>query len=164
MTAKLGRLVVADPGDALDVETMQVVHPEWRSHHAVCKPLTPHKGVSGIHILRRVWRAAPVATVILSVAIAVSVFFAVRLVAFWLYWADPAHQDQAIEGWMTPGYVAHSWDVPRRVTFGALDLSPQPGKPMTLKEIAQARGVSVEELTAELRAEIAAHRSEADRP
>jgi len=115
-------------------------------------------------LLCRIWRAAPIATIILGVAIAVSVFFAVRLVAFWIYWADPAHRNQAIEGWMTPGYVAYSWDVPREVTFGALDLPPKPGERVTLADLAQARGVSVEALAAELRSEISAYRSEGDTP
>ncbi|MFO7921581.1 MAG: hypothetical protein R6U99_12390 [Nioella sp.] len=115
-------------------------------------------------LLTRIWRAAPLATVILGLAIVVSLFFAVRLVAFWIYWADPAHQDQAIAGWMTPGYVAYSWDVPREVTFEALDLPARPGEPVTLADLAAERGMSVADLAAELRAAITAHRGEGDAP
>jgi hypothetical protein len=109
--------------------------------------------------LRRIWQAAPVATVILGGALMVSLFFAVRLVAFWIYWADPAHRDQAIEPWMTPGYVAHSWDVPREVAFEALDLPPAPGGPRSLQELAAERGVSVDVLAADLQAAIDAFRA-----
>ena len=109
-------------------------------------------------LLIRIWRAAPIATVILGLALVVSLFFAVRLAAFWIYWADPAHQDQAIAGWMTPGYVAHSWDVPREVVFEALDLPARPGEPVTLDALAAERGLPVDRLAADLRAAIAAER------
>ncbi|WP_420397652.1 hypothetical protein [Nioella sp.] len=110
--------------------------------------------------LRRIWQAAPVATVILGGALVVSLFFAVRLVAFWIYWADPAHRDQAIEPWMTPGYVAHSWDVPREVAFEALNLPPAPGRPLSLQELAEERGVSVDVLAAQVQTAINAFRAE----
>jgi hypothetical protein len=109
-------------------------------------------------LLRRIWQAAPVATVILGGALAVSLFFTVRLVAFWIYWADPAHRDQAIEPWMTPGYVAHSWGVPRELAFEALGLPPAPGGPRSLQELAADRGVAVDDLAQELQAAIEAFR------
>jgi hypothetical protein len=115
--------------------------------------------------LRRIWQAAPVATVILGGALAVSLFFAVRLVAFWIYWADPAHRDQAIEPWMTPGYVAHSWGVPREIAFEALGLPPAPGGPRSMADLAAERGVSVAELARDLQAAIDAFRAaQGDRP
>ena len=107
--------------------------------------------------LRRIWQAAPVATVILGGALAVSLFFAVRLVAFWIYWADPAHRDQDIQPWMTPGYVAHSWGVPREVAFEALGIPP--GAPRTIEELARERGVPVETLATDLQAAIDAFRA-----
>ena len=110
--------------------------------------------------LRRIWQAAPVATVILGGALAVSLFFAVRLVAFWIYWADPAHQDQAIEPWMTPGYVAHSWGIPREIAFEALGLPPAPGGPRSLQDLAAERGLSPDALAAELQAAIDAFRAQ----
>lgn len=110
-------------------------------------------------LIRRIWQAAPVATVILGGALVVSLFFAVRLVAFWIYWADPAHRDQEIEPWMTPGYVAHSWGVPREVAFEALGLAPAPGRPLSMQELAQERGASVEVLAAQLQTAIDAFRA-----
>lgn len=110
--------------------------------------------------LHRIWQAAPMATVILGVALAASLFFAVRLAAFWIYWADPAHRDQEIQPWMTPGYVAHSWDIPREAAFEALGLSQGTGRPRTLEDLASERGVPVEALAQDLRAAIDAHRGE----
>lgn len=116
-------------------------------------------------LVRRIWQAAPVATVILGGALVVSLFFAVRLVAFWIYWADPAHRDQVIEPWMTPGYVAHSWGVPPEIAFEALSLAPTPGRPRTMQGLAEERGVTVETLAAQLQAAIdAARAARGDRP
>lgn len=113
-------------------------------------------------LIRRIWQAAPVATVILGAALAVSLFFAVRLVAFWIYWADPDHRDQAIAPWMTPGYVAHSWGIPRDLAFETLGLPPASGRPRTLEEIAADRGLTVDALAEDLRAAIAAFRARQD--
>ena len=54
--------------------------------------------------------------------------FAVRGVVFWVYWGDPARHEQAIEPWMTPGYIAHSWRVPRAVVVEALHAPVPPPK------------------------------------
>ena len=56
-------------------------------------------------------------------------FFAVRLVASWIYWNDPAHRDVEIAPWMTPRYVAHSWRLPPEVVAETLDLDPPAGPP-----------------------------------
>lgn len=108
----------------------------------------------------RMWRAAPLATVVLVVALLASGVFAARTVAFWIYWSDPAHHQQAIEGWMPPGYIARSWQVPPEVVTGALDLpTGRAGRPQPLDEIARERGVPVETLIAQARAAIDAWRA-----
>jgi len=114
--------------------------------------------------LRRIWHAAPIATAILGVALLVGGFFAVRLVVFWLYWGDPNHRNQAIEAWMTPRYVAHSWDVPREVLFEALDQPAMPGRPRSLQDLAQERGVPVARLAEDLQAAIDAYRERRPAP
>ncbi len=113
-----------------------------------------------IRFVKRLWAAAPVATVILAAALVVAGFFAVRMTAFWIYWRDPARHEQVIEGWMTPGYIAHSWKVPRDVVFDALDApKPRPGSPKTLNELAELRGVPVDALIATADAAIATYRA-----
>lgn len=76
-----------------------------------------------------------------------------------LYWADPAHQDQPIARWMTPRYVAMSWDVPKEVVIEALDMTPVGRGPEPLSQLAKARGVPVEVLIADLETAIAAWRA-----
>ena len=75
------------------------------------------------------------------VAAALSVFFAVRFGVSIVYWSDPSHIDQAFEGWMTPRYVARSWDLPPDVVADALALEQDgAGRRVTLEEIARASG------------------------
>ncbi len=109
--------------------------------------------------LKRIWAAAPVATIILAVALGLSVFFGVRTTASWIYWNDPTHIDQPIEGWMTPRYVAMSWDVPRDVMMDALRIGKSGEGPPNLERLAEARGIPLETLIAEIEAAIAAHRA-----
>jgi hypothetical protein len=69
--------------------------------------------------------------------------------------------DQPIEGWMTPGYVAHSWHLPPQTMAEALGLAPGEGRGRTLAEIARARNISVEDLAQRIEAAAAAHRAAA---
>lgn len=109
-----------------------------------------------IGFVKRLWAAAPIATVVLALALLFGAFFTARTVAFWVYWHDPAHRQQAVAAWMTPGFVAHSWHVPREVVLEAIDAPPSPGHPMSLEELAAQRGVPVSTLVDEINAAIAA--------
>ncbi|WP_424940057.1 hypothetical protein [Aliiroseovarius sp. S253] len=108
--------------------------------------------------LRRMWTAAPFATVVLLVALAASAVFGVRTIGNWVYWNDPDHIDQPMAGWMTPHYVAHSWDVPRKVMIEALAMNDKDPKGHNLKHLAEAQGIPLEELIARIEAAIEAHR------
>jgi hypothetical protein len=93
-------------------------------------------------------------------ALAVMVFFAVRSIAFWVYWADPAHRNQDIQAWMTPRYVAHSWHVPPEFVGEALGLKPGSGRTTIGEVAATLPDVSIEELIARLTADIIAFRAD----
>jgi hypothetical protein len=83
----------------------------------------------------------------------------VRLAVFAFYFS--AHRDEAIAGWMTPRYIAHSWDVPPETIGAALGLEPgRSGRPPTLERLAEERGVPLAELEAAVAAAIARHRAE----
>ncbi|OYX44271.1 MAG: hypothetical protein B7Z02_05825 [Rhodobacterales bacterium 32-67-9] len=110
-------------------------------------------------VLARLWRGHRAALLAFLAAAAITLFFAVRLVVFALYWADPAHRDQHPAGWMTPGYIARSWQVPRDDLVGALGLVPESGRPRTLAEIALSRGAPVGAVLAEVEAALAALRA-----
>jgi hypothetical protein len=96
-----------------------------------------------IRFTKRLWRSAPIATLILAGSLLVAAFFTVRATAFWMYWNDPSHRAQAVEPWMTPKYVAHSWQVPPDVVIEALgDFKRTKKGPMSLDQIAKSQGVA----------------------
>lgn len=105
--------------------------------------------------LARLWRDHRVPLVAFVLAVLLMLFFAGRLVVFTVYWADPAHHELRPEGWMTPGYLARSWDLPRDAVAEALDITPTPGKPPTLADIAAERGQTLDAFLAEVRAILA---------
>lgn len=110
---------------------------------------------------RRLWRKHRFLFPALVVAIAVTVFFAARLLVFTVYWSDPDHRRQPLEGWMTPGYVAHSYDLPREVIRDVLHLDRGDGERRTLAEIAEKSDLTLEEI--QRRIDEAAHAQEGGR-
>jgi hypothetical protein len=108
---------------------------------------------------RRPWRKHRLLVLTFAAAVLLATFFAVRAAVFWAHWSDPANRDQPLAGWMTPGYVARSWGVPRETVGEALGLAPGAGRGMTLAEIAEAQGVPLADLEAQLTAAILAARA-----
>lgn len=104
------------------------------------------------------WRHHRAALIGLVLALLLSAMFTARFVMFSLYWADPAHGDQAIEGWMTPHYVARSYGTEPEVIERALGLDRAPAHRRTLDRIAADRGVPLAVLAAEIEAAVDAGR------
>ncbi len=107
------------------------------------------------------WRRHKLLATAFAAALLLTLFFAIRTAVFAVYWSDPAHRDQVLEGWMTPRYVAHSWRVPPEVMEAAVGETPARRRP-TLDAIAEHQGVPLADLTARLEAAIAAHRAAAE--
>ncbi|MEZ5779431.1 MAG: hypothetical protein R3E44_13810 [Paracoccaceae bacterium] len=110
--------------------------------------------------LAHLWRDHRIAFLAFLAAATVSLFFAGRLIVFTVYWSDPAHRDQRPAGWMTPGYIARSWHVPRDDLGRELGLAPAPGKAQTLADIARARGQPLAEVIADIEAALTRLRQE----
>ncbi len=106
------------------------------------------------------FKTHPVLTPAFLLAAALTVMFTIRTVAFTIYWANPAHRDQPIEPWMTPRYVAHSWDLPPERVAAALGLEPGSARGLSLAEIAASGGLSLEEIEQRIRAAAAAYREQ----
>ena len=69
-------------------------------------------------------------------------------------------KDQPVAAWMTPRYVALSWDVPREVMIEVLQVEPPgPGRE-TLADIAAGKGIPVADYIATIEAGIAAFRAD----
>jgi hypothetical protein len=91
-------------------------------------------------------------------AAVLALLFALRVALSVQDW--PEERDADIEGWMTPRYVALSWDVPPDVIAGALSLARDgSGRRITLDELAKERSIPVETLAAHLETAIAAYRA-----
>jgi hypothetical protein len=104
------------------------------------------------------WEHHRPAMLALALALAFVLIFGVRLVIFTLYWSDPAHRNHPIEGWMTPGYIAHSYRIDGTMLRDALALTRADfpdGRP-TLAQIAEARGVALDDIIAEVEAALIA--------
>lgn len=63
-----------------------------------------------------------------------------------------------IKPWMTNRFIAHSWDIPRDVMAEEVNLPRSDGR-MTLKALAEQRGVEVETLMTEVQAAIIAYKA-----
>lgn len=82
------------------------------------------------------------------VTLGVTGLFAARTIQKALYWR--AHTDEPIHGWMTVGYVAHSYHVPPHVLYKALGLPHKPPDKRPLREIASAQNRSLDDVRAVL--------------
>jgi hypothetical protein len=91
-----------------------------------------------------------------------TLFFAVRLVAFWIYWAEPAHHRAPLEGWMTVGFVARSWHLPPEEVLALTGVALDGGRPVTLAALAAANGESLSTFIARLETALADHAAQED--
>lgn len=112
--------------------------------------------------LQYLWRHNRPALIGFGLALMIAGFFAVRLTVFTIYWSDPAHRDQVIEGWMTPRYIARSYDMEPDLLRAALPVSAddalRPGA--TLSQIAADADMTLGELVAQIDAAITQARLE----
>ena len=94
----------------------------------------------------------PILATLFLAAAALTTLFVVRSIVFMAVWSEPERQRQPVEPWMTPRYVALSWDVPRDDMLALLQLPPgdTDGRRETLAQIAEKQGISPEELIARI--------------
>jgi hypothetical protein len=93
------------------------------------------------------------------IAALVTAALGARLIIRAAYWAT--HQDVAIEGWMTVGYVARSRGLEPADLIKALGDSYTLGDRRALAALAAARGVPLDQLIAEIEAGLAKARGSA---
>lgn len=115
--------------------------------------------------IKRAYSVAPIATVVFAISLVLALGFSGRLIvdAF----DGPPPQSTQIEEWMTPRYISRTWKIPPDVMRDFLELEKSSGRPDNLLQIAEARGMDVDALITELKAEIdqfvAARKAERDR-
>lgn len=98
-----------------------------------------------MHFLRFFFRKHPIATVLLLLCLGGATVFAVRFTREAIYFSDPAHQRQDLEGWMSPRYVGKSWDLPPGEIVRIMELEPD-HRQRTLDDVTAHLGISMEAL------------------
>ncbi|MEM7259428.1 MAG: hypothetical protein AAF404_18795 [Pseudomonadota bacterium] len=94
------------------------------------------------------------------VVLAVAIWFSVHVILHALYFNDPRNVDVDLRPWMTPRYIVLTYDLPRPFVLDMLELDPALDKGVRLGRIAQQRGVSMSDLTEQVRTAAAAYREE----
>jgi hypothetical protein len=94
--------------------------------------------------IRATFHRQPVATSVFGAVTAIALLLAVSLAVDLAYWS--AHEREQAQPWMTVGYVARSWDLHGPDIDAKAGLPLPQGRPLTLQEIADQRGVPVETL------------------
>ena len=96
--------------------------------------------------LRFLWRQHKALFLAFSLAALVTVFFLIRAVVFFVYWSDPAHRNLPLEAWMTPRYIAYSYDLPLEDVGELLGIEAGAEFRPPLESIARKQGVPVSDL------------------
>jgi hypothetical protein len=110
--------------------------------------------------LRFLWMRHRVLTLVAVAALAFVAWETYGFVSELIYFAQAEHIRQPLELWMSPRYVAKSWDLPREVILEVMDLQPDNAQP-TLRHVIEHLGITLPEL--EERVRLAADRMEAIR-
>lgn len=111
-------------------------------------------------MIKRLWHHNRTALIAFAVALAALGFFGFRTATSMMYWMDPAHQNQALEGWMTPRYVSMSYKIPPEMLAPVLLLEQGDPKRQSLDAIMADTGLSMEDLQARIDAAAAAFRAQ----
>ncbi len=103
---------------------------------------------------QRIWCRHRLLSIIFLLAVVLTANFAWRTIDHAIYWANPDHHERTPESWMTPRYIARSWDLPQDQVETLLQLSNDttPDRKQRLRDLARAEGVPVEVLIARLQA------------
>lgn len=109
--------------------------------------------------LRHLWRHRRLSLIAFAIAVALALFFSMRLALAAIYWSDPEHLRQQPGPWMTPGYIARSWEISPKEVAEALGLDPRaPPRGRTIEDIAAAQGRPVGDVIDDLADFLAAAR------
>lgn len=109
--------------------------------------------------IKRAYKAAPIATVVLAISVVVALGFTVRVIADVI--DGPREQKEVvIEAWMTPKYISRTWHIPPAELGDLLNIEKRGGRPDNLEKLAADRGMDVEDLIAQLEQDILAFQQE----
>ncbi|WP_406870343.1 hypothetical protein ABEB22_11620 [Thioclava sp. 'Guangxiensis'] len=106
---------------------------------------------------QRIWCRHRLLSIVFLLAVVLTANFAWHTIDRAIYWADPDHHERSPESWMTPRYIARSWDLPQSQVEALLQLSgtTSPQRKQRLRDLARAEGIPVDELIARLQSGLA---------
>ena len=94
------------------------------------------------------------------ITLVIIVWFGARFMLDFIYFNDPNNVDVDLKGWMTPRFIALTYDLPRPFVFDLLELAPSDEGGPHLGAIAEDLGISLNELTIRVRDAAAVYRAE----
>jgi hypothetical protein len=97
---------------------------------------------------------------VLVIACGFGLWFLVDIVADFIYFNDPRHQDEALKAWMTPRYVGMSYGLPRPVVGELFNLGSDTPRGTTMRMIAAEQNLTLDALTQIVRDAADAFRTE----
>lgn len=77
-----------------------------------------------------------------------------------IYFNDPAHKDVQLEAWMTPRYVALSYDLPREVMMDLINIDDKTKIPRRMDHLAEMIGLSLGDMAVKVRQAAISYRAE----
>ena len=116
----------------------------------------PANGPPMTNKLKHLWQNHKLLLSGFTIAAVLTAFFAVRMVVSSIYWGNPDHQNQPLEGWMTPRYVAMSYGLERQEVEQVLGMDPSSVARVHLNDLLKAQGMTLKELQARIDAIVAA--------
>ncbi|MBV7409900.1 hypothetical protein [Maritimibacter sp. DP1N21-5] len=100
----------------------------------------------------RAFRRHPVLFPLFLLALLAIVWFGVKSTQDMIGMKSRFSADPEVAGWMTPRYIARTWNIPPEVILESLDLTAEPRKRMTISEIALDKGLTTPDYAAEVEA------------
>ncbi len=114
--------------------------------------------------LKHLWQNHRIALALFCATVALIGYFAVQTISSAIYWMDPKHHDQPIKPWMTPRYIAQSYDLPPFVVGSALLFEMDaPTRRVSLDDIATRNSLTLDDLQDRIDAAAAAWRADPNR-
>lgn len=97
-------------------------------------------------VIKRAWKDHRWLSLAIGICLALTVLIALRMALFWGYWHG--HKEVTIRPWMTIGYIARSYDIPKNTIF-VFFLSKyglERGNPETIEQIANRMDLPEQEI------------------
>lgn len=100
--------------------------------------------------IKHLWHIHKFLLIAFMLAATLTLVFAVRIAFFSIYWADPEHKNQMLEGWMTPRYIAHSYRLEHQDVRRTLGFRPTPQRHEHIDNLLRDQNVTLEFLQDQL--------------